>query len=143
MGRKKSPYTLLQRLHQKYIIDDITDCWHFTGAKNNIGYGMIRISQEDGMISAHKAMFQETNNIIVPIDKVVMHTCESYDCINPNHLVMSTRQAVSKLIHIRGKNEGFNKHNMHYGCCKHCNIFTSVAMIGRWHNDNCKNKPVA
>ena len=133
--------SLEERILDKVIVDTHSDCWHYNGAKNNIGYGMIRKSHKDGMVTAHKAMYELHNHMVVPDDFVVMHLCESYDCVNPNHLNMATRKDVSALMIKRGKNKFFGSNlGMKYKCCNHCNMFSSIAMIARWHDDNCKLK---
>lgn len=142
MPKGQRGWSLEERIMDKVKVDDHTGCWHYTGAKNNIGYGMIRKSQREGMATAHKAMYELENHMIVPDDFVVMHLCESYDCVNPNHLDMATRKDVSDLMKKRGRNNYFNG-SMKYRCCNHCGLFTSVAMLSRWHDDNCKQKPKA
>lgn len=144
MSRPSTP--LEDRILDKVKIDDNTGCWHFTGAKNNIGYGMIRKSLKDGMATAHKAMYEIDSNTIVPDDYVVMHLCESYDCVNPAHLDMATRKDVTDLMKVRGKANYFGG-TTRLGCiqpkmkCVHCNRMIANNLIDRWHNDNCKNKP--
>lgn len=144
MARPK--LSLEERILDKIQIDEKTDCWHFTGAKNNIGYGMIRKSYTQGMATAHKAMYEIHNDTIVPSNFVIMHLCENYDCVNPKHLDMATRKDVADLMKIRGKHNYFGG-TTRLGCvqpkmkCIHCNRMIANNMIGRWHNDNCKNKP--
>ena len=135
--------TLEERIMDKVNIDTSTDCWHFTGAKNNVGYGMIRKSKQDGMATAHKAMYELKNYCVVPDDLVVMHTCTSYDCVNPDHLTMTTRKQVSSLMKQRGRITGFGATGPLYGNCKYCGLHASTAMLARWHNNKCKKKPIA
>lgn len=143
MPKGQRGWTLEERILDKIEVDESSGCWHFMGAKNNIGYGMVRISEKEGMTTAHKAMYELDNHMIVPDDFVVMHLCESYDCVNPAHLDMATRKDVTQLMIQRGKSNYFGGQGrgMTYRCCKHCGLFTSIAMLGRWHDDKCKKKP--
>lgn len=139
-------WSLEDRILDKINIDEVTDCWHFTGAKNNIGYGMIRKSKTEGMATAHKAMYELTNNMVVPTQFVVMHLCGNYDCVNPAHLDMATRKDVTNLLISKGYTNFFGgmtmkgfKHPKYK--CEHCNKEYARNMLNKWHNDNCKNKP--
>ena len=69
-----------------------------------------------------------------------MHTCSNYLCINPDHLVLATRQDVTDLISKNGRS-GLGKKT--FRPCKHCKKVYSTAMLARWHDDKCKNKPLA
>jgi len=134
---------LYKRIMARIEIDKTTDCWHFTGAKNNVGYGMVKKSKTEGMCTVHKAMYEIHNYCIVPDGMVVLHTCESYDCCNPAHLEMGTRQDVTDLMYKRGKSKFFgSKQNTSYSCV-HCGLTSTAGLISRWHNNNCKHKPTS
>lgn len=145
-GRPATP--LRERLMDKVAIDDSTKCWHFTGAKNNIGYGMIRVSTERGMGSAHKAMYEDHNDCVVPDNHVVMHLCENYDCVNPDHLKEASRIDVTNLMRSRNKFNCFDHKNAltrkrPRTFCMNCSESISNTHYGRYHGDNCKLKPKA
>ena len=134
---------LEKRIKNFVEIDNVTDCWHFMGAKNNIGYGMIKKSRSEGMGTTHKIMYELYNYCIVPDDLVVYHTCDSYDCCNPAHLDIGSRKDVWNLMKQRGTAKPFGgKQAIRYSCV-HCGLTSTAGMIARWHNYKCKNKPSA
>lgn len=90
MGRPKSGYTLLERLLNKIIIDDVTNCWEWQGGKNNLGYGLIR--DEKRMRTTHRVSYEEHTQTKIPNHLVVMHSCDNPKCTNPQHLSLGTRK---------------------------------------------------
>ena len=132
---------LYKRIMARIEIDKTTDCWHFTGAKNNVGYGMVKKSKTEGMCTVHKAMYEIHNYCIVPDGMVVLHTCESYDCCNPAHLVTGLRKDITTHMYNQGHANAYGG-NPH-GTCVYCNMTMRKSMLTRWHNDNCKHKPTS
>ena len=82
MGRPKSGYTLLERLLNKVIVNDATDCWEWQGGKNNIGYGLIR--DEKRMRTTHRVSYEEHSQTKIPSHLTVSYT----------HLTLPTKRIV-------------------------------------------------
>lgn len=61
--------------------------WH--GLKNAKGYGRMRIGHRE--MRAHRAAYQAAHGPI-PAGFIVMHTCDTPSCINPDHLVLGTHK---------------------------------------------------
>ena len=102
MGRRLGDCgTLIERLLDKIIINEVTDCWEFQGGKNNIGYGMIR--DEKRMRTAHRVSYEEHNNIKIPAGMCVCHTCDNPVCVNPAHLWLGTHKQNTKDMLSKGR----------------------------------------
>lgn len=84
-------------------------CWLWMGAKDSGGYGICTINGKN--YSAHKLSWQWTNNKPVPAGQVLLHTCDTPNCVNPKHLTPDTQinnvlDRVKKNRSAKGKNNG-------------------------------------
>ena len=142
MGRPKSGYTLLERLLNKVIVNDVTDCWEWQGGKNNIGYGLIR--DEKRMRTAHRVSYEEHNNTQIPKNLVTMHSCDNPCCVNPSHLSLGTRKDNTQDMLNKGRAKPFGGMGMKgkkqpRTLCPHCSKSVPNNLLTRWHGDNCKS----
>ena len=137
---------LIDRLLNKIVINQVTDCWEFQGGKNNIGYGMIRDGKK--MRTTHRVSYEEHSQTKIPAGLVVMHSCDNKCCVNPAHLSVGTHKDTSQDMISK------NRHNPWGGCsygmlgkkqprttCPHCNKNEANNVYARYHGDNCKLKP--
>ena len=141
-GRPKSELTLLERLLNKVIVNDVTDCWEYQGGKNNIGYGLIR--DEKKMRTAHRVSYEEHSQTKIPSHLVVMHSCDNPCCINPAHLSLGTRKDNTKDMMDKGRGVPFGGMGMKgkkqpRTTCPHCSKLVPNNLLTRWHGDNCKS----
>lgn len=143
MSRK--PLNIFTRLLNNIVVNQQTDCWEWQGATNNIGYGFIRDGKK--MRTTHKVSYELHNNTIVPKNMCVCHTCDNMLCINPDHLWLGTRTDNTHDMMKKGRHNFFGgksvkglKHPRHV--CKYCNNSYALNMLNRYHNENCKHKPI-
>lgn len=153
MIRSKKGTSLLDKLLSKVIVNEITDCWEYNGAKNNIGYGMIRDEQK--MRTTHRVSFEEHNNVKIPAGLCVCHTCDNPSCVNPDHLWLGTRKQNTDDMIAKGRGLSWggntNPGRIHprlgksipKTTCEHCHRDIANNVFSRYHGENCKLNPLA
>jgi hypothetical protein len=148
MGRYQGDSgTLLERLLDKVIVNEITDCWEFQGGKNNIGYGMIRDGKK--MRTSHRVSYEEHKGQI-PAGLCVMHSCDNPICCNPSHLSLGTHKQNTRDMMNKGRANPFGSYLGNCGMlgkkqpttvCIHCSRSIPNNSYARFHGDKCKQKP--
>ena len=139
--------SLLDKLLDKIIINQNTNCWEWQASKNNLGYGLIR--DEKRMRTAHRVSYEEHIGKI-PIGMCVCHTCDNPSCINPKHLWLGTRKQNTQDMLNKGRGKVFGwmpgmpgpRTGKKQPCklCVHCNRDIPVHVYPKHHGDNCKLK---
>jgi hypothetical protein len=82
--------TLQERFEAKYIPEPNTGCWLWTAATKEHGYGVIGLgTREQGTIKAHRLSYILHKGEI-PQDLIIMHSCNTPSCVNPDHLQAGT-----------------------------------------------------
>lgn len=79
-GRRKG-LTVMERLDDKFLIDD--GCWPWTAAHLNNGYGAFQLGGT--VVPAHRAVYEAYIGPI-PEGLELDHLCRNRGCVNPAHL---------------------------------------------------------
>lgn len=106
--------TLADRFWEKVERRGPDDCWEWTAAVNEHGYGVMRPEgQRSGpTVKAHRVSLMLAG---VDVDGVVVrHSCDNPPCVNPAHLSVGTMadnsaDMVSRDRHPRGSRSGTSK----------------------------------
>ena len=91
MSRRRNILELIQSFWGR--VDTSGECWLWTGEVNNKGYGVFKIYEGTGR---EKLLAHRFSAVLAgmpahsPAD-VVMHSCDTPRCVNPEHLSIGTQ----------------------------------------------------
>ena len=74
-------------------VDKSGECWNWTGAKNDRGYGHFCVSRKGERplyIKAHRAAYSLFKEDGLDSSQHVLHSCDNPACCNPAHLRVGT-----------------------------------------------------
>ncbi len=105
------PQSLSQRFWNKVEITNLLDCWTWTGYKNRLEYGRIKVKGKAKF--AHRIAWELTYGKI-PEGKLICHKCDNPSCNNPNHLFMGTHKDNTFDMCVKGRQRGkMSKKDIH------------------------------
>jgi hypothetical protein len=82
-GRPRPP---VDRFWEK--VDRSGECWLWTAGRRGDGYGAFQ-AESNRQVGAHRFSY-ELHHGEIPVGMVVMHSCDTPLCVNPDHLSVGT-----------------------------------------------------
>lgn len=80
---------LIQRFWSKVDKSTPSQCWLWTASTAGKGYGQIKLPGTRRQVYAHRLSY-EMHKGVVPDGLMVLHTCDTPRCVNPEHLFLGT-----------------------------------------------------
>lgn len=98
----------VETMRLRCFCDSFTGCWHFRTARGKPQARggkphTVWVHGHNKHMTATRAMWLLSTGKLVQPHLVVMRTCESYDCVNPEHLRVVTRQTALRFNAERGR----------------------------------------
>lgn len=99
--RKRAP---LDQRFWRYVQPSGEGCWHWQGAVNEHGYGVIgRAGRGTGLVKAHRLAYEIATGRQLRRDQLVCHHCDNPRCVNPDHLFVGTHRDNWNDMHRKGR----------------------------------------
>lgn len=92
---------------RKFQAGGLTECWPWLAGHDQNGYGMFRSRRLfPKMERAHRVMWL-FENVRIPQEMKVLHTCDNPSCVNPNHLFLGTQADNVKDMERKGRRRSY------------------------------------
>jgi hypothetical protein len=95
------------------------------------------------MRTTHRVSYEEHNQTKIPNHLVVMHSCDTPHCVNPQHLSLGTRKDNTKDMMTKGRGKpwggvGMTGKRQPKTKCTHCSRLIANNTFAKHHGKNCK-----
>lgn len=100
-------------------------CWHWHGAKNSDGYPVLKVDGETEL--ATRIGWKLSRGDLPPEGKVVIHSCDKPDCMNPKHWSLGTQQDNMQDMAEKGRGKPHGKDE--YEVQKHASFLAELRKI--------------
>lgn len=100
----KQTRTTLAQLKDRCVINPTTGCWEWQGAVSDHGYGSLTVNQKRKVAPRYAKELSIGREL--ETEEHVRHTCDNPPCVNPDHLIVGTRQ--ENIDDMRAKGRGCN-----------------------------------
>jgi hypothetical protein len=82
------------------------ECLEWQPARDRSGYGVLRDSATGKTTTAHRAMYQAWNGVMLATDEDVCHSCDNPPCFLPGHLWPGDAPANARDMFLKCRNRG-------------------------------------
>ena len=89
-------------------------CWIWLGHVNSRGYGKVKMKGRDMYV--HHIAWRKYNKRPIPKGRVLMHSCDTRRCCNPDHLKPGTHRANMRDMVRKGR--AASRSNGRHASCK-------------------------
>lgn len=113
---------VLSRFESKFVRLE-SGCWEWIGPCKP--YGAFHFN--GGMVRAHRMSFMLYRQENIPSGLVVMHLCQNYRCVNPDHLKLASN----------AENLRYDRGGVHPKVCKHGHEMTPENTLIRGNHHVC------
>jgi len=126
----------LKKFKSNLIIDEVTRCWNWIGAKTSDGYGGMStcfFTGKSKMYRAHRLSYMLFIGEI-PDGKQILHknSCNHKMCVNPDHLYSGTHEDNMRDLREMGTLAGENNPNFGVKCSDEKRLKLRISNTEAW-----------
>lgn len=105
-GTQQLEYQIVARFWAKVDVRRVGECWEWTAARNEHGYGVFRLPLERRNMKAHRMAWWIAQGVRLDESVKLLHSCDNPPCVNPAHLRTGTQAENVHDMVSRGRQRG-------------------------------------